>query len=309
LLITVSRQTGSYGQEICDRLAEKLSLRVITRDLVIKELFPDIATPHELHMLSESPGYFSTTSSLGITFTEHLENELRKYVTRHSAIIFGLGAQIIFAEHPTAFHVKIMASHEVRVDRIMRIQGLVRHDAERFLELSDRKHKRYISTLYAKDWSDPSLYHVTINTDHMSIEEAVELIIFGARNRDLFALSNTGPSVQLPDTAVVFKNQSEEEFAKILDMHHIDWEYEPRTFPIKWDTEGNVTQAFSPDFYLPRFNTYIELTTMNQRYVAEKKKKVQLLKKLYPGTNINIVFKNDFHTLAKRFGLEEDADS
>jgi hypothetical protein len=220
-----------------------------------------------------------------------------------------LGAQIIFEDHPTAFHVKVMASPDVRTHRVMQAQGLVEQDAQRFLELSDRKHKRYITTLYGKDWSDPALYHITVNTDHLSIEEAVDLIIYGAKNRELYASSTSDASAQRPDKSVVFKNQSEKEFAKILDMHHIDWEYEPRTFPIKWDTEGNVTQAFSPDFYLPRFNTFIELTTMNQRYVTEKKKKVQLLKKLYPGTNVNIVFKKDFHTLAKRFGLEEDADS
>ncbi|NLB19033.1 MAG: cytidylate kinase-like family protein, partial [Syntrophomonadaceae bacterium] len=82
----------------------------------------------------------------------------------------------------------------------------------------------------------------------------------------------------------------------------------PRTFPIKWDSEGNVIQAFSPDFYLPKFDTYIELTTMNQKYVSEKKKKVKLLRKLYPGTNVNIVYKNDFYSLLKRFGLQEEGD-
>lgn len=92
-------------------------------------------------------------------------------------------------------------------------------------------------------------------------------------------------------------------------MYDLNWQYEPRTFPIKWDAEGNITQAFSPDFYLPRFDTYIELTTMNQKYTSEKKHKVALLKSLYPGTNINIVFKNDFHTLIKRFGLRGGSDS
>jgi hypothetical protein len=48
---------------------------------------------------------------------------------------------------------------------------------------------------------------------------------------------------------------------------------------------------------------------MNQKYVTEKNKKVRLLKKLYPGTNINIVFKHEFHTLLERFKLQEGAGS
>ncbi len=308
LLITVSRETGSRGKEITDLLAKKLDLPVITRELVMKQWFPEIASVHELHMLTESPKFFLSQSSQGITFAEYLENRLRKYINEQPAIIFGLGSQIIFARHPGAIHVKIIASPEVRTRRIMQTHSLEKKDAERFLELTDRKHKRYIASIYEKDWADPVLYNLTINTDFLSIEEGASLIEHLAQNRQ----TKASVSAAIPEMEelkpVIFKHPSEEEFAKILDMHEIEWEYEPRTFPIKWDSEGNITQAFSPDFYLPRFNTFIELTTMDQRYVSQKKKKVQLLKKLYPGTNINIVFKNDFHSLVKRFKLWQGAD-
>jgi cytidylate kinase len=303
LLITISRQTGSLGKEITEALAGKLNLPVITRDLVMSQWLPEIASRHELHMLTESPGYFLTTSSQGITFAEFLECKLRELVDRESVIIFGLGAQIIFAGYPGALHVKIMASAEVRTCRIMQKHCLEKKDAERFLDLTDRKHKRYISTIYGKDWSDPALYNLTLNTDRIGIEEAASLLAFMAGNRQLPLVAENETAGKKTGRQVVFKHPSEEEFAKILDMHEIEWEYEPRTFPIEWDTEGNIKQAFAPDFYLPRFDTYIELTTMDQRYVSQKKKKVQTLKKLYPGTNINIVYKKDFYSLAKRFGL------
>lgn len=306
VFMTVSRQTGSFGKEIVDLLAEDLGLPVITRDLVMSQWFPEIATQHELHMLSESPNYFLNPSAQGISFAEYLENKLRDCIAEQPAIILGLGGQVIFARHPAALHVKIMAPVEVRTRRVMQTYSLSEKDGARFLELTDRKHKRFISTIYNQNWSDPSLYHLTLNTEFLSIEEAVSLLSYAARNKQVVATPADKPAPEKLRT-VVFKHPSEEEFAKILDMHSIEWEYEPRTFPIKWDAEGNITQAFSPDFYLPRFNTYIELTTMNQKYAADKKKKVQLLKKLYPGTNINIVFKQDFHTLARRFGLEEES--
>lgn len=307
MLITISRQTGSLGQEITDLLGQNMDLPVINRDLAMRNVFPEVASQHEIHMLAESPSFFLTTASDGLTFAQHLENRLRARVAAESLIIFGLGAQIIFANHPGALHVKIIASPEVRISRIMQSQGLGKKDAERFLELSDRKHKRYISALYGKDWSDPLLYHITLNTDYLNINEAAALIQFMAENQQVPTPEAETAAEEQKLKPVVFKHQSEEEFAKILDMHGMEWEYEPRTFPIKWDAEGNVIQAFSPDFYLPRFDTYIELTTMDQRYVAQKKKKVQLLRKLYPGTNINIVFKKDFNTLIKRFGLLKGA--
>lgn len=307
MLITISRQTGSQGKEIAELIADKMEMPLITRDLAMSQWMPEVASRHELHMLAESPGFFLNPSSQGLSFVEHLEKRLRAFIDEQPAVIFGLGAQIIFASHPEALHVKIVASFEVRTERIMQAHSIEKRDAERFLELTDRKHKRYIATLYGKDWSDPLLYHITLNTDNIGKEEGAALLCFMAQNRRNAAFtSNESPEKK--DKIVVFKHPSEEEFAQILDMHNIEWEYEPRTFPIKWDTEGNITMAFAPDFYLPRFDTYIELTTMDQKYVSDKKKKVQALKKLYPGTNISIVFKNDFYSLVKRFGIREGSE-
>ncbi|MBR6483489.1 MAG: cytidylate kinase-like family protein, partial [Clostridiales bacterium] len=98
----------------------------------------------------------------------------------------------------------------------------------------------------------------------------------------------------------VFKNSTEEEFARILDMYGIEWMYEPKTFPIEWDAEGNIKMAFSPDFYLPKFNIYLELTTMDQKYVTKKNKKARMVMELYPGTTVKIVYKKDFHDLVER---------
>lgn len=301
--ITVSRQTGSLGREITVLLAEKLGFPIITRDMVMSQWFPDVANKHEIHMLKESPGFFLKPTKQGITFAKYLENKLNDFIAKQPAVIFGLGAQIIFANHPAAIHVKIIASDEVRTNRIMKTHNMEKKDAERFLELTDRKHRRYISTLYQKDWSDSTLYHLTLNTDFLSIDEAASLLYYMVQNKQIPYVPLRDSQLEIGNKPTIFKHPSEEDFAKILNMYGLEWEYEPRTFPIKWDTEGNVILAFSPDFYLPKFDTFIELTTMNQKYVSEKKKKVELLKKLYPGTNINIVFKNDFNSLIKRFSL------
>lgn len=309
MLITISRETGSLGKEITDLLSLKLDLPLITRDLVMNDWFPEIADKHELHMLAESPRYFLNQTATGITFAAYLENRLQQYAKEHSAIIFGLGAQIIFARQAGALHVKIMASPEVRSQRIMKTLGMGEKEAQRFLELTDRKHRRYIDAIYGCDWTDPTLYNLILNTDNISVEDGAELLAFAAGNIKVGTYPPVAMDDECPNLPVVFKHPSEKEFAAILDMHSIKWEYEPRTFPVQWDTEGNVTQAFAPDFYLPHFDTYIELTTMEQKYVSQKKKKVKMLQKLYPDININIVFKKDFHNLAERFGLRKGDDS
>ncbi len=94
-----------------------------------------------------------------------------------------------------------------------------------------------------------------------------------------------------------FAHASELEFAKILDFYGISWQYEPKTFPLELDGEGNPIVSFTPDFYLPEFNLFIELTTLNQKLVTKKNRKLKKLKELYPEINIKLFYRKDFHSL------------
>lgn len=98
-----------------------------------------------------------------------------------------------------------------------------------------------------------------------------------------------------------FAHESEKEFARILDFYRIRWQYEPKNFPLKWDEDNNVTKSFTPDFYLTDYDLFIELTTMNQKLVTKKNKKIKELKKLYPDVNIKLFYKKDFHSLLFKY--------
>lgn len=103
--------------------------------------------------------------------------------------------------------------------------------------------------------------------------------------------------------STAFAHPSERIAAQILDFYHIRWEYEPTTFPIEWDHHGRVIASFTPDFYLPEFDLYIELTTMSQKLVTKKNRKVRRLKELYPDVNVKIFYQKDFRALLFKFGI------
>jgi hypoxanthine phosphoribosyltransferase len=118
-------------------------------------------------------------------------------------------------------------------------------------------------------------------------------------------------SADLPVSAQVaateFVHPSERVAAQILDFYRIRWEYEPTRFPIEWDGEGDVIAYFAPDFYLTDLDLYIELTTMNQKLVTKKNRKVRRLKELYPDVNIKIFYQKDFRKLLFKFGIPVEA--
>jgi hypothetical protein len=103
---------------------------------------------------------------------------------------------------------------------------------------------------------------------------------------------------------VRFAHNSERQFATLLDFYMIEWRYEPTTFDIEWDRQGNPTQRFSPDFYLPEFDLYIEITTLNQKLVTKKNRKVRRLTSLYPDVRCRILYQRDYLNLLIKYGLE-----
>ena len=107
--------------------------------------------------------------------------------------------------------------------------------------------------------------------------------------------------------SVHFAHQSEAEFAKILDFYGIRWEYEPRSFPLRWDDQGRPTESFSPDFFLPELDLFIELTTLKQSLVTKKNRKVRRLRELYPDVNVKIFYGRDVRQLLLKYGLQPTA--
>src|SRR6476659_11389332 len=90
--------------------------------------------------------------------------------------------------------------------------------------------------------------------------------------------------------------------ARILDFYAVRWEYEPDTFPILWNTDGDVVESFSPDFYLPDLELYLEMTTLRQKLVRKKNRKLRRLRELYPDLNVKLFYARDFRALMLKYG-------
>ena len=97
--------------------------------------------------------------------------------------------------------------------------------------------------------------------------------------------------------------------ARILDFYGIAWEYEPHTFPILWNLDGDVVESFSPDFYLAELDLYLEMTTLRQKLVRKKNRKLRRLRELYPDVHIKLFYARDFRALMLKYGKLALADT
>jgi hypothetical protein len=103
---------------------------------------------------------------------------------------------------------------------------------------------------------------------------------------------------------VRFAHNSERQFAKLLDFYGIEWEYEPRTFTLEVDDAGNAAGGFTPDFYLPAQDLYIEITTLNQKLVTKKNRKARRVQEQFPDVRIKVLYQRDYLHLLVKYGLE-----
>ena len=100
-----------------------------------------------------------------------------------------------------------------------------------------------------------------------------------------------------------FANEAERECAKVLDFYGVPWEYEPHAFVLE-EEDGRIVEAFTPDFYLPEQDLFLEITVMNQRLVTRKNRKLRKLRERYPGVQVKLFYKRDIERLVQRYRLD-----
>jgi len=312
-IITISRLTGSGGREIATATAQALKFQLIDRTAlsdVIDQQFP-VRTEQMSRLKKDRK-----------VFDEMMRSAMAEVAATHNVVVLGSGGQFLFARVAAALHVQIVAPLPYRIARVMRLAKTDKTGAEKIIQERDQAKEAFIRTLYEKDWRDPSWYDLVLNIDHFSNEMAVEIIVKAAQAKGIEVTAVELPAelrediltakldiAQLAEVQTTqgqlpeFAHLSEKEFASVMDFYRIRWQYEPKTFPIEWDENKNVISAFTPDFYLPDLDLYIELTTMKQSLVTKKNRKVRRLRELYPDVNIKILYERDYKNLIWKYGL------
>jgi hypothetical protein len=222
--------------------------------------------------------------------------------------------------------VRIIAPRDIRAHNVIQDSGIPFEQALREIEDHDRRHLRFIRSSFRRPSETPERYDLVINTGALDIEQAAELILaavrlkkladFGMvssetvekaklRNQIRLLRALTKLSIERNQSLTQFAHPSELVFARLLDFYGIRWQYEPRTFPLQYDEKGNLVEAFSPDFYLPDSDLFVELTTMKQSLVTKKNRKVKRLRELYPDIKIRLLYQKDFEDLIFKYTTKE----
>lgn len=317
-IVTISRLEACRGDEVAAAAARRLGFRLVDRPLMRELLYSYdlLAAIGRLHepQVAALPGEPGKEEQAIRAATEGI---LWHLAFRENLVILGFGGQFLFAGCPGLLHVRLTAALAFRL-ATAQSQGTARSVST--LLRREQARRRIVRRYSGQDLTRSEHYDLALRIDTLGIDAAATLIEQAASAVGLTKNSRLGeirdcalargvqeiPLEPLPvaPAATRFANESEAEFAKVLDFYCIPWKYEPETFPIEWWPDGRPKSSFSPDFYLPEMDTYLELTTMKQSLVTKKNRKVRLFRQLYPDKRLLIFYGRDFRKLAQKFGLE-----
>ena len=310
-LIAVSGHPGCRFEEVARLTAHQLGFELLTQariqSLTQQEFGADAHVP--------AKAYPSLVTSI-----------LARLATEHHLVYCAAGGELQARHFPGMLRVHVVAPETVRVGNLMLDHRLEREAARKLLFDLEAAERTARKAKFGKTRATADQFDLVLSAESLTTEQMADLIrttveMLGLKERGLLSaaaeaqlqfqmrlrLARYGlvPPDKITIRRKMFAHPSEEMFANLLDFYRIAWEYEPRSFPVQWDRDGAVREAFTPDFYLPEFDLYVELTTMKQSLVTKKNRKVRLLRELYPDLNIQVFYQKDFENLIFKYGLAE----
>ncbi len=301
-LITVAREFGTEIDFLFNKLSKEYNFTLLDRNNLFPFLQKYLGMNSEELLLEEKKIEKNSAEKEFIErYKEGIKEITKSFLEKSSVILLGRGGQFLFKDYPDSFHINIIAPLNLRVKNLQKNYNLDLDTSMKLISEKDSARDMYFKILFGYDWKDPHHYHLIINLSYYSPEELYQILL-KSLEKPVKVSQPLQESFSLP-LKVRFANKSEEEFAKLLTFYRISWEYEPRVFPLEWDNEGQVIEAFTPDFYLPEFDLYIELTVQKPKLMSEKIKKIRKLKELYPNINIKLLYGNDYIKILEKYGI------
>lgn len=311
-VITLSGEPGCRTREVARLVAQRLGFEYIPpvrlAEMVVEEFGADPPLPER-------------------AWPQVAASILLRLATETHLVVGADGSEMLFRSIPI-LRVRIVAPENRRIGNTMLDDRLDRPAARARLREQEKALRALRKARFRRATPNPYSFDLVCNAENLDSVPVAAIIEAAARERALpeqgflsaaaeaqlqfqlrlqLAKEGIQPRGQARLKKAAFVHPSEEVFANLLDFYRIPWEYEPRSFPIMWDKDGRVLESFTPDFYLPESDLYVELTTMKQSLVTKKNRKIKLLRQIYPGINIQVFYQKDLQDIVLKYGLPAEA--
>ena len=183
-VVTISRDYGSAGTEIAQKLAERLSVSYFDKQIleaiieaapenraIMQRLDEQVSSTRDEVMQVIITGKSPTDE-----YRRHLINVILS-IARKSGVIVGRGAQIILSRH-RVFRVRVVASPDTCAMRVAKRENIALAQASDWVKRANEGRADCCKKMFNRSINDPITFDLVINTDHIDAEAATQLILF-----------------------------------------------------------------------------------------------------------------------------------
>ncbi len=184
-VITISRQLGSLGTEMARGVAAQLNYEYADKEMVGRIMGNYGMATHEIEKFDEKkPPFWDSFSIQRRNFLHFIQMAIYDLAKRN-VVIVGRGGQVILKDLPGTLHVKIFAPSNVRLRRLIEGERVDEKQASLMIRQNDHDSSGYIKSFFNADWDDPRLYDLLINTEKLSVETGVKLIMDSVQSPEI----------------------------------------------------------------------------------------------------------------------------
>lgn len=177
-VITISRQWGSLGTEIAQAVATRLNYEYVDKEKMESALAGCGLPKVQIEKLDEKkPGFWDSWVTDRKNFLHCVQKVVYDFAQKNNVVIVGRGGQVLLREVPGILNVRIIAPLDVRIRRVREQPGVDESQAIRRLKRSDQDSAGFIRAFFNVDWEDSDLYDLVINTQKISVNTGVNLIL------------------------------------------------------------------------------------------------------------------------------------
>lgn len=181
-IITISRQKGSFGDEIARAVAESLQYALVDKTKISDAMADQgLATPEFEKFDGKKPTIWQSMTDQKRRFTFLIRAVLYDFARKGNAVILGRGGQALLKKIPGTLHVRIVAPLQTRIKRLVELKQGDEQQAQQLLAQSDRDSSGFVQSFFDVDWEDGTLYDLILNTRSMSVGTAASLIVEATR--------------------------------------------------------------------------------------------------------------------------------
>ena len=220
--ITVSKQLGSLGEEIASAVAEKLQYEYVDKERLGKILADFGFGGPEVDKFDEKkPPFWDSLVIQRTNFLYSIRAAIYEFARKGNVVIVGRGGQVLLKNLPGTLHIRIFAPFDLRVKRLAENAGVDEKPAARLIRRSDHDSAGYIQSFFNADWNDVNLYDLLINTEKLSPDAAVQLILDSASSGEIKEGEEKGRE-RLADLALIQKIEAKLVALLGSDLHHVE---------------------------------------------------------------------------------------